>query len=167
VVLDPFFGTGTTGAVAKKLGRGFIGIERDARYATAARARVESIAWPTDEAAITVVREARAEPRIPFGWVVERGLLNPGDVLSDERGRHTARVRADGTLVSADFTGSIHKAGAHVQSAAACNGWTFWHFEVDGKKIAIDVLRQQLRAELAQAGLATNAPVKYVKGREV
>ncbi|HTI86385.1 MAG TPA: site-specific DNA-methyltransferase [Alphaproteobacteria bacterium] len=167
VVLDPFFGTGTTGAVAKKLGRGFIGVERDPRYATAARARVEAIAWPTDDAAVTVAREARAEPRIPFGWVVERGLLNPGDVLSDERGRHTARVRADGTLATTDFSGSIHKAGAHVQHATACNGWTFWHFEVDGKKISIDVLRQQLRAELAQAGLVTNAPVKYVKGREV
>jgi modification methylase len=167
VVLDPFFGTGTTGAVAKRLGRGFIGIEQDAHYAEIARARVNAVQWPTDESTFTV-REARAEPRIPFGWVVERGLLNPGQVLTDERRRHTAKVRADGTLVSADFTGSIHKVGAHVQGAAACNGWTFWHFEVEGKLAPIDLWRQRLRTELADAGLiAASATPVFVKGREV
>jgi modification methylase len=167
VVLDPFFGTGTTGAVAKRLGRGFIGIEQDPRYAAIARARTNAVPWPTDENALAM-RDARAEPRIPFGWVIERGLLNPGDVLSDERRRHTARVRADGTLAAADFTGSIHKAGAHVQGATACNGWTYWHFEVEGKLIPIDVLRQKVRAELADAGLiAAKAPAVFVKGREV
>ena len=166
VVLDPFFGTGTTGAVAKRLGRGFIGIEQDPRYAQAARARVNAVPWPSEDNTLTV-REARSEPRIPFGWVVERGLLNPGDVLTDERRRHTARVRADGTLISADFTGSIHKTGAHVQGAAACNGWTFWHFAVDDKLVPIDVMRQKLRAELAASGLiAASSPTVYVKGRE-
>jgi modification methylase len=151
-VLDPFFGSGTTGAVAKRLGRGFIGIERDPRYAAFARERLAAVAWPTDEEIVTV-REARAEPRIPFGWVVERGLLSAGQVLTDMRRRHTAKVRADGSLITADFTGSIHKAGAHVQGATACNGWTFWHFEADGKLVAIDVLRQKLRAELVAGGL--------------
>jgi modification methylase len=160
VVLDPFFGSGTTGAVAKRLGRGFIGIEQDARYAAIARSRLAAVAWPSEENMLTV-REARAEPRIPFGWVIERGLLNPGDVLCDERRRHTARVRADGSLITVDFTGSIHKAGAHVQGATACNGWTFWHIETDGKLIAIDVLRQKLRAELVAGGLiAANANAK-------
>jgi modification methylase len=160
-VLDPFFGSGTTGAVAKRLGRGFIGIERDPRYAAFARERLAAVAWPSDEAIVTV-REARAEPRIPFGWVVERGLLGAGQVLTDMRRRHTAKVRADGSLITADFTGSIHKAGAHVQGAAACNGWTFWHFEADGKLVAIDVLRQKLRAELVAGGLiaAANANAK-------
>ena len=166
VVLDPFFGTGTTGAVAKRLGRGFIGIEQDPRYAQAARARVNAVPWPSEDNTLTV-REARSEPRIPFGWVVERGLLNPGDVLTDERRRYTARVRADGTLITADFTGSIHKTGAHVQGAAACNGWTFWHFVVDDKLVPIDIMRQKLRAELAASGLiAASAPTVYVKGRE-
>ena len=166
VVLDPFFGTGTTGAVAKRLGRGFIGIEQDPRYAQAARARVNAVPWPSEDNTLTV-REARSEPRIPFGWVVERGLLNPGDVLTDERRRYTARVRADGTLITADFTGSIHKTGAHVQGATACNGWTFWHFVVDDKLVPIDIMRQKLRAELAASGLiAASAPTVYVKGRE-
>ena len=166
VVLDPFFGTGTTGAVAKRLGRGFIGIEQDPRYAQAARARVNAVPWPSEDNTLTV-REARSEPRIPFGWVVERGLLNPGDVLTDERRRYTARVRADGTLITADFTGSIHKTGAHAQGATACNGWTFWHFVVDDKLVPIDVMRQKLRAELAASGLiAASAPTVYVKGRE-
>ena len=95
----------------------------------------------------------RAEPRIPFGYVIERGLLSPGAVLFDERKRWTAKVRADGRLATADFTGSIHQAGAHVQGAPACNGWQFWHFEAETKPVPIDVLRQQIRAELAQAGL--------------
>ncbi len=90
----------------------------------------------------------RAEPRIPFGWVVERGLLPPGTVLRGTQRRHTAKVRADGTLVCADATGSIHQIGAHVQGLDACNGWTFWHFEYNGSLISIDVLRQQLRADL-------------------
>jgi modification methylase len=166
VVLDPFFGTGTTGAVAKRLGRGFIGIEQDPRYAQAARARVNAVPWPSEDNTLTV-REARSEPRIPFGWVVERGLLHPGDVLTDERRRYTARVRADGTLITADFAGSIHKTGAKVQGATACNGWTFWHFVVDDKLVPIDVMRQKLRAELAASGLiAASAPTVYVKGRE-
>jgi len=124
------------------------------------------VPWPSEDNTLTV-REARSEPRIPFGWVVERGLLHPGDVLTDERRRYTARVRADGTLITADFAGSIHKTGAKVQGATACNGWTFWHFVVDDKLVPIDVMRQKLRAELAASGLiAASAPTVYVKGRE-
>jgi len=149
VVLDPFFGSGTTGAVAKRLGRHFIGIERDPGYARLARARIAAIA-PADDDAIEITRSRRAEPRIPFGWVVERGLLPPGTVLHGTQKHHRAKVRADGSLVSADATGSIHRIAAHVQGLDACNGWTFWHYEASkGNFVSIDVLRQQLRATIS------------------
>jgi modification methylase len=147
VVLDPFFGSGTTGAVARKLGRHFIGLERDPAYARLARSRIADIA-PGDDDGIEVTRSKRAEPRIPFGWVVERGHLTPGTVLHGPTKRHHAKVRADGSLVCTDATGSIHRIAAHVQGLDACNGWTFWHFELNGKLIPIDVLRQRLRADL-------------------
>ncbi|HEY0282040.1 MAG TPA: site-specific DNA-methyltransferase [Rhizomicrobium sp.] len=148
VVLDPFFGSGTTGAVARKLGRHFIGIERDKDYASLARSRIAEIE-PADKEAIETTKSKRAEPRIPFGWVVERGLLPPGTVLQGHQKNQRAKVRADGTLVCADATGSIHRIGAHVQGLDACNGWTFWQFELNGKLVPIDVLRQRLRADLA------------------
>jgi modification methylase len=147
VVLDPFFGSGTTGAVAKRLARRFIGIERDPAYVKLARARIATVE-ATAEDAIAVTRSKRAEPRIPFGTLVERGLLKPGALLMGSGGRHRAKVRADGTLVCADATGSIHRIGAHVQGLDACNGWTFWHYEHKGALIPIDILRQQVRAEL-------------------
>lgn len=147
VILDPFFGTGTTGAVARRLGRRFIGLERDAGYADVARARIAAIRRAASDA-IEPAASKRDEPRIPFGWLVERGLLQPGEVLSDPTGRWTARVRADGTLVSAEHKGSIHQVGAAVQGAPACNGWTFWCVVIEGgKRVPIDVLRSKLRAE--------------------
>ncbi len=147
VILDPFFGSGTTGAVAKRLGRHFIGIEREKTYADIARARIAEIVPASDES-IEVTKSKRSEPRIPFGWVVERGLLPVGTVLHGTRKHQKAKVRADGTLVCADGKGSIHQMGAHVQGLDACNGWTFWQFELNGALVPIDVLRQQLRAEL-------------------
>lgn len=148
VVLDPFFGTGTTGAVARRLGRKFIGIEREHVYVSAARERIAGIE-PLDSAALDITKSKRAAPRIPFGWVVERGLLPPGTVLQGTQKGYRARVRADGTLVSGATSGSIHRIGAYVQGASTCNGWTFWQFEHNGKLIPIDVLRQRLRADLA------------------
>jgi modification methylase len=147
-VLDPFFGSGTTGAVAKRLGRHFIGLERESKYARLARKRIAAIV-PSESEAIETIRSKRAEPRIPFGWVVERGLLPPGTMLHGPAKRHHAKVRADGSLVCADATGSIHRIAAHVQHLDACNGWTFWHYEDKGQLISIDVLRQQLRSALA------------------
>ena len=146
VVLDPFFGTGTTGAVARMLGRDFIGIEREDSYIAAAHARLERVR-PYDASALEVTASRRAEPRIPFGTLVERGMLRPGEVLVSPRGA-TARVRADGTLASADRTGSIHQIGAALEGAPSCNGWTYWHFRRDGQTIPIDLLRQQVRAEM-------------------
>lgn len=147
-VLDPFFGSGTTGAVARRLGRHFIGIERDPGYAKLARERIAKVR-PAPDDAIEVTRSKRAEPRIPFGWVVERGLLPPGTVLQGTQKRHRAKVRADGTLVCDGAAGSIHQIGAHVQGLDACNGWTFWQFEHKGSLVSIDVLRQQLRATVS------------------
>jgi modification methylase len=148
LVLDPFFGSGTTGAVAKRLGRRFVGIERDANYVRLARARIDA-AEPGESETIAVTRSKKSEPRIPFGTLVERGLLKPGTVLMDAAGRYRAKVRADGTLVCADATGSIHRIAAHVQGLDACNGWTFWYYrEKTGSPIPIDILRQQVRAEL-------------------
>jgi modification methylase len=145
LVLDPFFGTGTTGAVAKRLGRRFIGIEREADYARLARERIASIEPAPAEMVATPAR--RDEPRIPFGTLIERGLLKPGDVLFDASRRFSAKVRADGTLISAEAKGSIHRVGAEVQGAPACNGWAFWYVERKGQAVPIDVLRQKLRAE--------------------
>jgi modification methylase len=147
LVLDPFFGTGTTGAVAKRLGRRFIGIERDGEYAKLARARIAAIE-PAPAESVTLPAK-REEPRIPFGTLIERGLLKPGDVLVDASGRYAAKVRADGTLVSAEARGSIHQVGAQLQGAPACNGWAFWHVLQRGRPVSIDLLRQKVRAELA------------------
>jgi len=147
IVLDPFFGTGTTGAVAKLLGRKYIGIERDPDYIAAARERISHVK-PIAEEKLLITPSKRSEPRIPFGTVVERGLLRVGTVLSDPSGRFTAKVRADGTVISAEHRGSIHQVGAAVQGAPACNGWTFWHMRVGNNMVAIDALRQKVRAEL-------------------
>jgi len=147
VVLDPFFGTGTTGVVAKRLGRDFIGIERSPEYADLARKRLARVR-ETPEPGLLGTPSRRREARIPFGWLVERGMLTPGQVLYDQRRRYTARVRADGSLVAAEFRGSIHQVGAYVQKAPACNGWQFWCMDVRGTLVSIDVLRQKLRAEM-------------------
>ena len=148
VVLDPFFGTGTTGAVAKRLGRRWIGIERDAAYGRLAVERIEKVAEASD-AKLVNSPSRREQPRIPFGWLIERGLLEPGTVLTSLNRRWTAKVRADGTLITADFRGSIHQTGAHVQGLPACNGWQFWCFDTGGGRLQpIDLLRERLRAEL-------------------
>jgi len=151
VVLDPFFGTGTTGAVAKRLGRHFVGIERERDYIAAATARIAAVE-PVAPSALKVSEGKRVEPRVPFGALVEAGLVRPGAVLTDARARHAAEVRADGSLRSGDHVGSIHKVGALVQGLDACNGWTFWHTRRDGALSPIDALRQIVRRELATAG---------------
>ncbi|MBK0401016.1 site-specific DNA-methyltransferase [Limibaculum sp. M0105] len=147
VIVDPFFGTGTTGSVAKRLGRKFVGIEREERYARVARARIDSVTVH-DRESLSVTSSKRSEPRVPFGHLVERNLLRPGEELVSVNGRHRAKVRADGTLIADRYAGSIHKVGAELEGAPSCNGWTYWHFKRDGKPVPIDWLRQQVRAEM-------------------
>jgi modification methylase len=145
VVLDPFFGTGTTGAVARRLGRRFVGIERDRGYAAAAEARIAAVE-PVPEEALRLTTGKRAEVRVPFGALIEAGRIAPGETLTDARGRYEAIVRADGSLSSGGHVGSIHRVGAAVQGAEACNGWTFWHVLRDGNRRLIDEIRAELRA---------------------
>ncbi|MES2137606.1 MAG: site-specific DNA-methyltransferase [Pseudomonadota bacterium] len=147
VVLDPFFGTGTTGAVARRLGRRWIGIERESAYVKVARERIDST-LPLDESAMTGMTESRSAPRVAFGVLVESGLVPPGTLLTDAKRRWTASVRADGSIACAAHSGSIHKVGATLQGAPSCNGWTFWHVEQAGGLQVLDVLRQQHLAAL-------------------
>jgi len=146
IILDPFFGSGTTGVVAKRLGRHFIGIEREVKYIKLAKKRI-SLADKFDDNVLAFTTSARQEPRVPFGTIVEMGLLKPGAELFDAKKKFTARVRSDGSLICKDREGSIHKMGAHAQGASACNGWTFWHFEKKGSLEPIDNLRKKARAK--------------------
>ncbi len=147
VILDPFFGTGTTGATAKRLGRHFIGIERDADYANAASARIAAVE-PLDDTSLVIVPTKRSEPRIPFSALIEAGLIAPGVELVDAKRRFRAKIKADGSLVLGPATGSIHKIGALAQGLPACNGWSFWHIEKGDDLIVIDTLRQDIRASM-------------------
>jgi len=141
VVLDPFFGTGTTGAVAKRLGREWIGIERETDYIEVASERIAA-ALPLDESALKTMQSPKAAPRVAFGTLVETGYLKPGSEICDAKRRWRAEVRADGSIEFNGESGSIHKIGAAVQNAPSCNGWTFWHHETpDGLK-PVDTLRQ-------------------------
>ena len=142
VVLDPFFGTGTTGAVAKRLGRHCIGIEREDDYIAAAKERIE-MALPLDESAVKTMMAPQAATRVAFGTLVEGGMIAPGSVLTDAKRRWKAKVRVDGSLeCEGQAAGSIHKIGAAVQGAPSCNGWTFWHVD-NGKELrVIDAARQ-------------------------
>ena len=139
IVLDPFLGTGTTASVAKRLHRHFIGLERHPAYAEAAIGRVRRTKPGVGAGEITPTK--RDIPRVPFGSLVERGLIAEGTKLFDKQRRVTAIVAADGSLVSGDIRGSIHKVGSALQNAPSCNGWTFWHFERSGALVALDVLR--------------------------
>jgi modification methylase len=140
VVLDPFFGTGTTGAIAKRLGREWIGCEREADYRKVAKARIEK-ELPLDESALTTMQSRKSQPRVAFGAVVEAGLLKPGTELFDKKRRWKATIRADGSIECGKETGSIHGVGKTIQDAPSCNGWTFWHYEQGGEVKPIDAAR--------------------------
>jgi len=140
VVLDPFFGTGTTGAVAKRLGRDWIGCEREADYRKVASARIEK-ELPLDESALATMQSRTTQPRVAFGAVVEAGLLKPGTEIFDKKRRWKAKVRADGSIECGKENGSIHGVGKALQDAPSCNGWTFWHYEAGGEVKPIDAAR--------------------------
>jgi modification methylase len=148
VVLDPFFGTGTTGAVARRLGRRWIGIERETAYIDAARARIAAT-LPLDESAMAAMPEKRSEPRVAFGMLVENGMIPAGAILTDAKRRWRMRVQIDGSLVGEGAQGSIHKVGATLQNAPSCNGWTFWHIEEMGMLVPIDAMRKRHLAGMA------------------
>ncbi|MGE0501549.1 MAG: site-specific DNA-methyltransferase [Rhizobiaceae bacterium] len=151
VVLDPFFGSGTTGAVAKRLGRHFVGVEREQGYIDAAMARIDAV-QPLEAGMVEPLAGKRSEPRVAFVSLIDSGLMAPGAVLHDARRRWTATVRADGTLVAGDVAGSIHRVGAVMQGLDACNGWTFWHYERNGGLTPIDELRRIARLGMERAG---------------
>ena len=148
VVLDPFFGTGTTGAVARRLGRRWVGIEKETAYVKVARERIDST-LPLDESAMQTVIDKREQPRVAFGVLVESGLVPAGATLSDAKRRWTASVRADGSIACDAHSGSIHKVGAALQGAPSCNGWTFWHVVDGGSLTLLDAVRQHHLASLA------------------
>lgn len=158
LVIDPFFGTGTTGAAARRLRRRFIGIERDPDYVRAAEERIAAVT-PLAPGDVTPLPGKRSEPRIPFGTLIELGVLQPGTFLTDAKALLKARIRADGTLDCNGVKGSIHKIGAHVQGRPVCNGWTFWHVEGEGGVVPIDTLRHRVRSQLGlHASAVTPAP---------
>ena len=142
VVLDPFFGTGTTGAVARRLGREWIGIEREPRYVKVARSRIDST-LPLDESAMRTMASKRSAPKVPFGALVETGMIEPGAILTDSKRRWQARVGADASLAMGEKQGSIHQVGAAAQGAPSCNGWTFWHVAQGEALVPLDDLRQR------------------------
>ncbi len=144
VVLDPFFGTGTTGAVAKRLGRDWIGCEREDFYRGVAMKRIEK-ELPLDESALTTMQSKKSAPRVAFGAVVETGLIPAGSQIFDKKRRWIATVRADGSLECENKVGSIHGVGKELQDAPSCNGWTFWHYEVDGTVKPVDAARELYR----------------------
>ena len=143
VVLDPFLGTGTTAAVARRLGRHYIGIDRHPAYIEAALGRLKQIK-PAPAEALATTPSKRDMPRVPFGTLVERGLLPPGTRLADRTRKVRAVVAADGSIRSGPHQGSIHRVGAAVQNAPSCNGWLFWHFEREGEWHPIDTLRAEI-----------------------
>ena len=149
LIVDPFSGSGTTAAVAKRFSRQFIGIEQSKEYVEISRQRLQAVQVLNDPDVLEIETKRNA-PRVPFGSLLDRGLVNPGELMFDARRRWHAKIRADGLLISESVKGSIHAVGAAVQGAQACNGWTFWHVDRDGSAISIDIYRQMIRDELSK-----------------
>src|SRR5882724_6151851 len=147
LILDPFGGTGTTGATAKRLGRQFIGIERDPAYAAAAAARILKVE-PMPEASLAPFVTAREAPRVAFASLIERGMIKPGETVFDAKRKVSALVRAEGALQLGSAVGSIHRIGAVAQGAGACNGWSYWHVERNRKLTLIDEFRSEVRSTM-------------------
>ena len=145
-IFDPFLGTGTTAVVAKKLGRKYFGIERDDKYFNAARKRI-NIIKPIEENYLDTIENNKSKPRIPFGSLVELGILKPGNTLFDAKKKINAKIMADGSIKCKESEGSIHKVAATIMGAESYNGWTYWHCNINGSTVVIDSLRQKFISE--------------------
>ena len=143
LILDPFLGSGTTATVAKKLGRNYFGIEKEKNYFKAAEQRIKA-AKPIENDLLDTLKNNRSKPRIPFGSLVELGIIKPGTNIFDNKKKITARIMADGSIKHNQAEGSIHKVAATILGAESCNGWTFWHCDINGRTYPIDYLRQRL-----------------------
>ena len=143
LILDPFLGSGTSAAVAKKLGRNYFGIEKEKNYFKAAEQRVNATK-PIEDDLLDTLKNNRSKPRIPFGSLVELGIIKPGTNIFDNKKKITARIMADGSIKHNQAEGSIHKVAATILGAESCNGWTFWHCDINGRTYPIDYLRQRL-----------------------
>ena len=143
LILDPFLGSGTSAAVAKKLRRNYFGIEKDKNYFKAAEERLKATK-PIEDDLLDTLKNNRSKPRIPFGSLVELGIIKPGTNIFDNKKKITARIMADGSIKHNKAEGSIHKVAATILGAESCNGWTFWHCDINGRTYPIDYLRQRL-----------------------
>ena len=143
MILDPFLGSGTTATVAKKLGRNYFGIEKEKNYFKAAEKRIKN-AKPIEDDLLDTLKNNRSKPRIPFGSLVELGIIKPGTNIFDNKKKITARIMADGSIKHNQAEGSIHKVAATILGAESCNGWTYWHCDINGRTYPIDYLRQRL-----------------------
>ena len=147
LVLDPFLGSGTTAVVAKKLGRIFYGIEKEKSYFDAANKRLKNTKIIKDEY-LDTIQNNRSKPRIPFGSLVELGVIKPGTEIYDQKKKVNAKIMADGSIKYQKSEGSIHKVAAKILGAESCNGWTYWHYQSGNSLKPIDELRQRLRPSI-------------------
>ncbi len=142
-ILDPFLGSGTTAVVAKKLGRICFGIEKENKYFNAAKQRLNKTI-PIEDNYLDTLQNNRSKPRIPFGSLVELGIVKPGMDIFDQKRKVNAKIMADGSIKYQKSEGSIHKIAAKILGAESCNGWTYWHYNMNGSIVPIDNLRQKL-----------------------
>ena len=145
-IFDPFLGTGTTAVVAKKLGRNYFGIEKDKKYFKAASNRIKNTKI-IDDNFLDTIENNKSKPRIPFGSLVELGLLKPGTSLFDAKKKVNAKIMADGSIKYKEAEGSIHKVAAKIMGTDSYNGWTYWHYDLNGSTVLIDSLRQKFFSE--------------------
>ena len=142
-VFDPFLGTGTTAVVAKKMGRNYFGIEKEKKYFKTAKQRLEKTIKIEDHY-LDTIKNNKSKPRIPFGSLIEMGILEPGTTLFDSKKKYNAKIMADGSIKCKNSEGSIHKVAAGIMRTESYNGWTYWHYNLDGAIVPIDHLRQRL-----------------------
>ena len=143
LIFDPFLGTGTSASVAKKMGRNYFGIEKEKKYFKAAQQRLRETKKIEDHY-LDTIKNNKSKPRIPFGSLVELGIVKPGMDIFDQKKKISAKIMADGSIKYQGDAGSIHKVAAKIIGAESCNGWTYWHYNMGGSIVPIDNLRQRL-----------------------